>query len=163
MRYIKNIPNLPSLIKITVMVLIAIIVCDFGDPNGKDTNGNQLIFVDNLNAVKKHVDDNTKLNQAKVDGDLLKSSILYSGGCQPHKFKILGLKDFAESNPPQAAIYISHDANKDGYETYLTEEVAFDIAPLRERYTSIYQDDGPIQLAIYESGVYDKLVLLYEF
>ena len=117
MRYIRNNPNLLSLIKITVMVLIAIIIaCDSGDPNGKGTNGNQLILVDDLNTVKKHADDNARLNQAKVDGDSLKLSILYSDGCQPHKFKILGLKDFAESNLPQAAIYISHDANKDGCE-----------------------------------------------
>ena len=134
--------------------------CDFGDPNGVDKDGNQIIIVDDLNAVKKYADDNAKLNQATIVGDSMKLSISYSGGCQTHEFKLIGLKDFAESSPLQATIYISHNANKDDCEAFLTEELAFDIIPLKEHYNSIYQGGGPIELAIHEPGVYDKSTLV---
>lgn len=147
------------------MALIAIIIaCEFGDPNGNDNNNNQIIIVDDLSAVKKYADDNAKLNHAILIGDSLKLSVSYGGGCKTHIFKLIGVLCITECFPARVDVYLSHDAKNDGCEAYITEELVFDIAPLRERYANIYQDDGPIQLAVHEPGVYDiAILIMYEF
>ena len=114
----------------------------------KDLSYPQIIIFDDINSVDIS-NDAVSINEVSVDNDTLKLNVSYSGGCKEHEFKLFGSSNIAESNPPQAQIFLSHNANNDACEAYITEELAFDLSPLKDSYKQIFQDNGPLLLRIY--------------
>ena len=94
----------------------------------------------------------------ELDKDMLKLFVQYSGGCEDHEFLLIGPNGFLESMPVQINVLLSHNANNDLCEAYLSEELMFDLKPLKEAWQQTYQQEsGTIVVQIYgleESIVY---------
>jgi len=91
----------------------------------------KIILIDDPNDSQiKH--DLLNINSVELTKDLLGFSVSYSGGCKEHKIELFALKAIAKSNPPQVTVLLSHDANNDMCEAYLTKKIFFDLTPLKE-------------------------------
>jgi hypothetical protein len=91
----------------------------------------KIILIDDPNDSQiKH--DLLNINSVELNKDLLGFSVSYSGGCKEHKIELFALKGIAKSNPPQATVLLSHNANNDMCEAYLTKKIFFDLTPLKE-------------------------------
>jgi hypothetical protein len=77
-----------------------------------------------------------------VVGHELRVTVGYSGGCEEHAFQICWDGSFMESDPVQARIDLLHDANGDGCEAYVTDELSFDLNPMRLAWQSYYGGSG---------------------
>lgn len=73
------------------------------------------------------------------DGDKLALSVQYSGGCLEHSFKLCVSDAFQESIPVQTNLWLlDTTAEPDACEALPTQELVFDLTPLRERLEASY-------------------------
>jgi hypothetical protein len=86
-----------------------------------------------------------------LDGDTLTLSIRYGGGCRVHRFALLVDSAFRESHPVQVSARLAHDADGDLCRALLSEDLRFDLAPLRRHYQEGY-GPGPGAIAIFLEG-----------
>ena len=113
------------------------------------------------NAGDRFGTDAFALNTATIDGDILKVSLSYSGGCKTHQFTLVASDTFLESFPVQLPVYIAHNANGDTCEAYPTEDYHFDLTPIKTMYQEAYrQQAGTIILRLKDAPNAD---LIYEF
>lgn len=68
-----------------------------------------------------------------VIGDEIHVQVQTGGGCAPHTFSACWNGAVLDSNPPQAALELSHHAHGDTCDALLTHDVRIDLAPLRAR------------------------------
>lgn len=102
---------------------------------------------------------------AQISEDTLQLTVSYSGGCREHHFKLFGSRSIIKTNPPQAEIYLSHNSNGDMCEAWITENIKFDLSPLKNYFQQNFGNNGPLLLRIYEPGnnrLYDPLIR-YDF
>lgn len=83
------------------------------------------------NEWEKYSMDAFHLDSAYVEGDFLFMRVGYSGGCREHEFNLWRLPPNALV-PPPVELALSHDANGDMCEAYLTEWLIFSLVPIRE-------------------------------
>ena len=113
------------------------------------------------NAGDRFGTDAFALNTATIDGDILKVSLSYSGGCEAHQFTLVASEAFLEPFPVQLHVYIAHNANGDPCEAYPTEDYHFDLTPIKTRYQEAYREEaGTIVLRLKNAPNID---LVYEF
>ncbi len=105
------------------------------------------------------------LNSAAVSGNILALSVSYGGGCRSHLFLLTAAESFQESSPVQLPMVLTHDANDDPCEAYPTEQLRFDLTPIRERYQRAYgQDSGSVLLHLQpEPATNTDQPLVYQF
>lgn len=73
------------------------------------------------------------VSDVKIEGDCLRLTLQYSGGCGEHEIELVLMVPECGTPPlPPPAILISHDANGDLCEAWITKEYSFDISGLRE-------------------------------
>jgi hypothetical protein len=95
--------------------------------------------------------DPATVEKADIKRHRLYLTVSYGGGCTDHIFELYGLGYFQESNPPIASIYLSHNANGDMCEAWITRELVFDLTPLKQTYTKFYRSRrGEFYLRIIE-------------
>lgn len=121
------------------------------DPDPGENHSHIIIF-DDITQIDLRKDA-AHISKADVEGHYLKLTVSYSGGCKEHDFALFGWSGFAKSDPPQAEVYLSHNANGDMCEAYITDEIMFDLLPLQHAYQKIFSDDGPFLINIYAPGV----------
>lgn len=74
-----------------------------------------------------------------IASDVLTADVGYGGGCETHDFTLCWPEPaFAESEPVQATLEITHDAHGDSCEAYFEGPVSFDLTPLREAWIGAY-------------------------
>lgn len=74
------------------------------------------------------------LNSINLVGNILTLNVSYSGGCEEHVFElVLGT---------QTDLYLSHNANGDRCEAYLTENLKFDLSPIKVTPLNFYDFDN---------------------
>ena len=84
--------------------------------------------------------------------DVVVLDVRYAGGCLPHDFNLFLSQPFMESQPPQIHATLQH-LTEDSCEAMITEEIRFDLLPLREIYRRAYgSEEGSINIA--ELGMY---------
>jgi hypothetical protein len=76
--------------------------------------------------------DGFRLDSAYISGDNLMMQVSYSGGCEVHDFKLWKLPPNA-LDPPPVELALSHDANNDQCEAWITRWLAYSLVPIRER------------------------------
>lgn len=77
--------------------------------------------------------DEVKINHAKVSGDCLVINYSYSGGCSSHEFELRPLVFFCATPPIQSTtLQFVHESNGDLCLAYLTEERSYDLTTIRE-------------------------------
>jgi hypothetical protein len=80
---------------------------------------------------------------ASIDGDTLHVSVAYGGGCEAHEWSLCWPdQSFMESDPVQVGLEIWHGGPDDMCDAYLSEELEFDLAPLKQAWKDSY-GDGP--------------------
>lgn len=109
--------------------------------------------------------DRALIDSVRISGDTLILVVSFSGGCREHEFKLFGSRSIIKTNPPQAEIYLSHNSNADPCRAWITQNLKFDLSPLKNYYIQTFSSEGPLLLRIYEPGtnrVYEPL-LRYDF
>lgn len=124
----------------------------------------EIILFNDWDAISLS-DDPVTIDEAIVENDHLKLKITYAGGDKNHEFKLYGSEFFLESYPVQAVLYLSHDAHGDAGKAIITEELMFNLTPLKDLYYNVYRGKGPILLRIYEPDqkTYFMALIIYEF
>lgn len=86
-----------------------------------------------------------------LDGDTLTLSIQYGGGCRVHRFALLVDPAFRESDPVQVSARLAHDADGDMCRALISEDLRFDLSPVRRHYQRSY-GEGPGVILIFLEG-----------
>lgn len=76
--------------------------------------------------------DSFKLDTMVVDGDSIRITVTYGGGCQDHTFALFMSPLIIQTNPAQVELYLRHDGHGDACFALITEAVAFNITPIRD-------------------------------
>lgn len=76
--------------------------------------------------------DPVHLHEVAVDGDCLYLKLSFSGGCQNHKIELARIHSDTGNENEIPLLEIRHDAKGDMCEAWLTQEIQFDLAPLKE-------------------------------
>ena len=104
------------------------------------------------------------VEELKVDRDTLVIVVSYSGGCEEHDFSLVAWSYFWESYPVQAGVLLSHDNHADPCEAIITQELHFDLTPLKREYQHSYQEPhGTIILQILTAHGGEYIPMEYEF
>jgi len=71
---------------------------------------------------------------AKIEGDCLKLTLRYGGGCKEHKVDLALIHPWCGTPPlPPPTFEIRHDANGDACKALVTSEYSFDISGIKEK------------------------------
>jgi hypothetical protein len=77
-------------------------------------------------------DDFITIEAAGLKGDKLIIDVIYGGGCREHTFQLNWDGSFLKSNPAQAVLELSHNANGDPCRMLLRERLQFDLSVIIE-------------------------------
>jgi len=113
-----------------------------------DKNENVLLsdnvkYTNSKITYSTYVEGNTEsdpyfLNNSQRNESILYVDVSYSGGCENHEFEVVWDGLIYETNPPQANILISHNANGDACEAFLSDTLTID---LNQVFGESYSDD----------------------
>ncbi|MBI1938016.1 MAG: hypothetical protein HYS25_07805 [Ignavibacteriales bacterium] len=96
--------------------------------------------------------DMLNINEAIVSGDYLSFNAGYSGGCAKHAIELFAFKEIEKTNPAQVTLSISHDANNDMCEAYITQTINFDLTELKNFLKSSYDIQDKVLLIIHDTS-----------
>jgi hypothetical protein len=103
--------------------------------------------------------DPVTINKVQLFKNIIYFNISYSGGCSNHEFQLI-TSSFMESDPVQVDVLLSHEDNDDPCDMWITENLGFDLLPLKKSWQYLYQEkSGKIILNI--QGWND--LIYYEF
>jgi len=129
----------------------------------KQTVYNQTILIDN-DLFQNAQRDNYNITNTYIQGDTLEITLQYSGGCEEHKFSLIGTGEFLDlmqAEPVQTSIFLSHNANNDSCEAFITEVLFFNLTPLKDAWQQLYQKDyETISIVISATNTKDNNVTL---
>ncbi|MDQ7816414.1 MAG: NigD-like C-terminal domain-containing protein [Melioribacteraceae bacterium] len=94
--------------------------------------------------------DMLNVNSLALLRDDLKFNVSYSGGCKDHTIELYAFKGIQKSNPAQVTLILSHNANGDMCEAYLTKTVSFDLAALKNYLKSVHGISDKVLLIIHD-------------
>lgn len=117
--------------------------------SGNSLNSVQLIEASQNVVLKK---DMLNVTEVSMDKDLLNITVGYSGGCRDHLIELFALKEIEKSNPAKVTLYISHFANGDMCEAYVTRKMQFDLTQLKQFLKSNYNITDRVTLIIYDTS-----------
>lgn len=96
--------------------------------------------------VSAYPTDDWELAEGALDGDTLALTVQYAGGCRDHEFRLLAVDDWIplpDAGPTPTVgvpLLLSHDADDDPCEAWLTTTLRFGLDPLRDAYRDAYGD-----------------------
>jgi hypothetical protein len=104
------------------------------------------------------------LDKALIEGDYLTVTVSYAGGCRPHYFRLVSTK-FMGEKPLQVNAQIFHFSNNDPCDSWITEEIEYDLSPLKVLY---FQENeklkGKIMINLVDVfASHENAPLVYEF
>jgi hypothetical protein len=79
--------------------------------------------------------DGVQIRAVTVTGDTLALTVSYGGGCVHHDLWLVASGLLMESAPPQADLFLSHNAYGDACRAIIRRDLAFDLAPLKRTAT----------------------------
>ncbi len=149
------------------LLAILFLSCDKNDSKDSDTETNVYLnkssndYAHILNNPSAENSDPFELNNVEFEEGIIKISVSYSGGCQPHIFTITWDEIIRSSNPPGMNLIITHDANGDNCEAYITDMLEFTIDHLLDSISianlsvSAYSGYSQSDSTTYEAPDYD--------
>ncbi|WP_375766292.1 hypothetical protein NR798_31940 [Archangium gephyra] len=75
---------------------------------------------------------------SSVSGDTLWVRVMHGGGCRQHVYGLTWSGSFMESQPVQAHLQVTHNANQDFCRALLYRTLHFDLTPLKEMHREQY-------------------------
>lgn len=74
--------------------------------------------------------DPVEINSVSIDGNIMTINVSFSGGCEDHKFNLVGSAAVMKSLPAKRPVALIHGSNEDNCEAYLSKNIQFDISEL---------------------------------
>lgn len=72
----------------------------------------------------------TEILNAEVNGNILKLTVAYSGGCEEQVFDLVGSEMVMKSFPPKRNMTLVRDSKGDACREYISKELLFDLTEL---------------------------------
>lgn len=94
--------------------------------------GNVVINEDGPDGVAHYGTDDYQLGEAAIEGDMLRVTVSYGGGCETHRFTLVLSNAVKMTDPPRIDATLAHEANGDACERWVTEDVVFDLGLLKD-------------------------------
>jgi hypothetical protein len=76
--------------------------------------------------------DGYRVEDLRIEGNVLKLTAIYGGGCEEHGFKLFWDGELLETAPAQATLVLAHDSNSDACEALKSSALEFDLGRLAE-------------------------------
>lgn len=105
--------------------------------------------------------DPFEASQPKLKGDVLQLDVSYGGGCEDHFFTAYSTGKFDDASPVNIDLFISHDANNDSCEAYLSEQLEIDLSTIKEAFLVTYPDAESRVMNIRIKN--QKMMITYQF
>ena len=105
--------------------------------------------------------DPYQMNSAAIEGDTLLANVSYAGGCADHVFTLVVADRFMESDPVRLTADIAHDGHGDLCEAWLTEDLRFDLTPIKSMYERAYRQKHGTVVLLLDGAPSGELI--YEF
>jgi len=112
-------------------------------------------------GTPKPQSDSFNILSMNISGDQLTLKVSYGGGCEQHVFTAFYTESWEEKMPVGIALFIAHDANKDSCEAMLTEEITFDLTPIKSDFAQRYPNTKKGAASLRITGTNHQA--LYEF
>ena len=125
-------------------------------------DGNVVVSQDGLSDTSIWGTDTYELGQAAIVNDELRATVSFAGGCRMHEFRLVLSNTFVMTNPVRLRATLAHNGNDDLCEAWLTEDLVFDLALVRELYRDRGSQTGRVILVLSEADGTER-ELLYEF
>jgi hypothetical protein len=100
--------------------------------------------------------DPFKIEGAKIDGDHLKISLSYGGGCAVHEF-IMTYQDLPKTSGYSGILTLGHNSHGDRCEALITRTISFDLKPLQ------IPEKDMIRLVLVKAGDKDEYKLIIDY
>ena len=83
--------------------------------------------------------DPINFNDIKIIRNIIYMNVSYGGGCEEHEFALIATS-FMESYPVQINVLLSHEDNDDPCDMWITEELVYDLIPLKIAWQQSYNE-----------------------
>ncbi|MBK9451763.1 MAG: hypothetical protein IPN95_20570 [Bacteroidetes bacterium] len=101
-------------------------------PPKPPVNPNPVVFCGSeLSRGRPSFQDPLLSVKAMVQGDCLRLTAEYSGGCQEHDFDMYWDGEWDRTKPPVAHLYLGHNAHGDACEAIKAEKIGFSLEQIR--------------------------------
>ena len=105
------------------------------------TNKNKLVGFKN--------NDEFYLERVIIEDNILKLNVSYSGGCKKHQFSLIEKKNLQRAkNIYEVHLQLLHNSNKDNCKKIVTEELFFNLLPLKTKLQKENREQKDIKLAL---------------
>jgi hypothetical protein len=121
---------------ITALLFTVFLACERNETKEALTsdvnlNMNKSAFSEAMDNRAGNASDPFVLHGIEIEGNKIKITVSYSGGCKTHVFTVI-LSDSINPENPALDMVILHDANDDNCEAYITETIEIEIDSLSE-------------------------------
>ena len=99
--------------------------------------------------------DAIKIEEAKINGQVLEIKVSYGGGCEVHEFDLIGSSNISKSLPPIRSIQLIHRAHKDACKALVIKDLKFDLSSFA------YKKESGSAIYLQLDGWEDKLLYIY--
>ena len=110
-----------------------------------------IILLTNKNKLVEFTNNNDEfyLEDIIVEDDILKLNVSYNGGCKKHQFILIEKKNLQRSkNVYEIHLQLLHNSNKDNCKKIVTEELFFNLLPLKTKFQKENVDQKDINLIL---------------
>jgi hypothetical protein len=109
--------------------------------NNKITKISEIIFLNDKDKFIELKDDEFFLEDVLIEDDILKVNVSYNGGCKKHVFSLTAKENFKEiENAYEINLKLLHNSNSDNCKKIVTEELFFNLLPLKTEFQKEKQD-----------------------
>lgn len=93
-----------------------------------------ILLINKNNLVEFKNNDEFYIEDVIVEDNILKLNVSYSGGCKKHQFLLVEKKNLQRAkNIYEAHLQLIHNSNKDTCKKIVTEELFFNLLPLKSK------------------------------
>ena len=94
--------------------------------------GGVVVSEDGLDDTSAWGTDTYELGEVAIVDDTLKATVSYGGGCRDHEFTLVLSNAFRMTDPVRLPAKLVHEADDDPCEAWLTENLVFDLAKVKQ-------------------------------
>jgi hypothetical protein len=121
-------------------------------PNSNQTNSELLV----AQIGKPTVSESFTIQEASINGNVLRVTVSYSGGCGNHQFELVGSPNISKSLPPIRSIELVHQSNGDACKEKMEETLLINISNLA------YKQEAGSVIKLNLSGWKEQLIYTYQ-
>jgi hypothetical protein len=119
--------------------------------NSNQTNSELLV----AQIGKSAVSESFTIQEASINGNVLRVTVSYIGGCEEHQFELIGNPNIAKSLPPIRSIELVHKSNGDACKEKMEETLLINISNLA------YKQEAGSVIKLNLSGWKEQLIYTY--